>query len=426
MSTDRQFFLGPDPQENENADVVKVLKEVTSAFKTYREETDKRLKKFEDLGGAITPENVAKVDKLGAELLALQGELKELNRTIAASNMPSTQTGEKKEAMQLFNRFLRSPTRENGVELNKHARARMEVTQADDPSGGYFVPPTMADDILQLIDDMGGLAAVSTTVPVGSSGYKRAVREKKVKARWASERGSRGDTPEGRWGMIEIPVDELTAEPDVPASMLEDSVVDLSAILVNESGEQFGVSEGEGFLHGNGQLEPRGIMNEVKVLDANWEWGKIGYHKSGAAAGFPAASASGSPAKGILTMLASMRKGYTMGGAHLLMNRLTEGVVMNLTDADGKLQWQPAMQLGVPSMFGGFPIQEDDFMDDVEAGKFPIMYTTKGAYYVVRRRGMTVLRDPFTKHPLVIFKVTQRAGGGVMNYEAVKFLKTEA
>ena len=42
------------------------------------------------------------------------------------------------------------------------------------------------------------------------------------------------------------------------------------------------------------------------------------------------------------------------------------------------------------------------------------------AYRIYRRRGLSVLRDPFTNKPFVNFYVTQRTGGGSFNTEAIK------
>lgn len=45
------------------------------------------------------------------------------------------------------------------------------------------------------------------------------------------------------------------------------------------------------------------------------------------------------------------------------------------------------------------------------------------SYQIVDRIGMRTLRDPYTDKPYVKFYTTRRVGGGVVNFEAVKFLK---
>ena len=45
------------------------------------------------------------------------------------------------------------------------------------------------------------------------------------------------------------------------------------------------------------------------------------------------------------------------------------------------------------------------------------------AYTIVDRRGIRILRDPYTAKPFVIFSTTKRVGGAVVNFEAAKIGK---
>ena len=45
---------------------------------------------------------------------------------------------------------------------------------------------------------------------------------------------------------------------------------------------------------------------------------------------------------------------------------------------------------------------------------------------IVDRTGLRVLRDPYSKKPFVLFYVTERVGGGVQDYDAIKFLRFAA
>jgi HK97 family phage major capsid protein len=50
----------------------------------------------------------------------------------------------------------------------------------------------------------------------------------------------------------------------------------------------------------------------------------------------------------------------------------------------------------------------------------------KEGYTIVDRQGILVLRDPYTAKGYVKFYTTKRVGGGVLNFEAIKFLKFAA
>jgi HK97 family phage major capsid protein len=45
---------------------------------------------------------------------------------------------------------------------------------------------------------------------------------------------------------------------------------------------------------------------------------------------------------------------------------------------------------------------------------------------VVDRLGLSVLRDPFSNNPYITFHATRRVGGGVVDFDAIKFLKFSA
>ena len=44
-------------------------------------------------------------------------------------------------------------------------------------------------------------------------------------------------------------------------------------------------------------------------------------------------------------------------------------------------------------------------------------------YLIVDRAGVTVLRDPYSAKPYVLFYTTKRVGGGVQDFDAIKLLK---
>jgi HK97 family phage major capsid protein len=72
----------------------------------------------------------------------------------------------------------------------------------------------------------------------------------------------------------------------------------------------------------------------------------------------------------------------------------------------------------------GYPVATDDFMPDVGANAYPIAFGDfNKAYYVIDRKGMSILRDPFTAVPYVKFVARRRVGGGIANFEAIKHFK---
>ena len=65
-------------------------------------------------------------------------------------------------------------------------------------------------------------------------------------------------------------------------------------------------------------------------------------------------------------------------------------------------------------------------MPDIAAGAFPIAFGNfLRGYLIVDRMGVRVLRDPYSSKPYILYYTTKRVGGGVQDYDAIKFLKTD-
>jgi HK97 family phage major capsid protein len=212
---------------------------------------------------------------------------------------------------------------------------------------------------------------------------------------------------------------ELYANPATTQTLLDDAFVDIGQWLADEVSITFAEQEGLAFINGTGVKKPRGILGYTTVADANYAWGKIGYLGTGGAA-FAADPAG---LDKLISMVYALKQGYRTN-ASFLANRTTIGVIRQMKDSQGHYQWQPSSQIGEPPTLLGYPIVDDDNMDDLGANKYPVAFADfKRAYVIVDRIGTRVLRDPFSNKPYVSFYTTKRVGGGVQNFEAIKLLK---
>lgn len=106
------------------------------------------------------------------------------------------------------------------------------------------------------------------------------------------------------------------------------------------------------------------------------------------------------------------------------MNDSTMASIRKLKDLEGNYIWRPGLVAGVPDTLLGKPVEIDDNVDSIGAGKFPVFFANfKRAYEIIDRQGTRVLRDPYTKKPYVLFYTTKRVGGGIVMFEAIKALK---
>ena len=146
------------------------------------------------------------------------------------------------------------------------ALEKKDMIMQSDPSAGYLaVPPEVIHEILKnivLVSDIRSICDVKTTI---SSSIKVPTRDARFAAQWATEAGSRPETPGLAYGMRKYPVHEMYAEFDISNSSLEDSAFDLEKELMEEFSLAFALLEGQGAVSGYGSLQPEGLLTNTEV-----------------------------------------------------------------------------------------------------------------------------------------------------------------
>ena len=106
------------------------------------------------------------------------------------------------------------------------------------------------------------------------------------------------------------------------------------------------------------------------------------------------------------------------------MNRSTQAAIRKFKDLEGNYIWQPAPRPGeLPSLLG-YPVVEAEDMPTIANDSYAVAFGDfRRGYLIVDRVGLRVLRDPYSSKPYVLFYTTKRVGGGVQDFDAIKFLK---
>jgi HK97 family phage major capsid protein len=172
-------------------------------------------------------------------------------------------------------------------------------------------------------------------------------------------------------------------------------------------------------VNGNGVNRPTGFLSYPKTTIAAWSWGRTAYVPTGAAGALPAAN----PSDVLVDLIYSVRSGYRQN-ARFVMNRKTQSSIRKLKTSTGEYLWQPPTGPGQAANLMNFPLVESEDMPDIAADSFAIAFGDfQRGYLVVDRRGVRVLRDPYSAKPYVLFYTTKRVGGGVQDFDAIKLLK---
>ena len=102
-----------------------------------------------------------------------------------------------------------------------------------------------------------------------------------------------------------------------------------------------------------------------------------------------------------MKLVYTLRKPYR-SGARWMMNNSTLFTVRTLKDSQGNYLWQPGLQLGQPSSLLSYGIAENEQFPDIAGGGTPIGFGNfKRCFTILDRIGVRMLRDPYTKSPLL-------------------------
>ena len=293
---------------------------------------------------------------------------------------------------------------------------------AGDPNGGYFVNPDMSGRIVQLIyetSEIRSLASVQTistdrlvgTTDLGEVGYG-----------WVGESQARPDTPTPTVGQWEIPVREAYAQPVTTESLLEDADMDIEMWLVNHVGRKLARVENQAFVAGDGQLKPRGFTTypvvTAEITASNW--GRMTYVPSGHATDVISSAAK------FLETIGKMKAPY-LQRAVWAMRRETLSTVRQITQ-DNQFIFAPMADESPFGTIFGYPVRVfEDMPAQGTSNNLMIAFADFGAaYQIVDRRGIRILRDPYTAKPNVKFYATLRCGGDVVDFDAIKFIRQSA
>ncbi len=380
--------------------------DVFVAFENFKEANDERLAQIEKRQSAdvITVEKVDRINKALDDLI-----LKSRRPQLAATSMQ-----EPSEHKKAFDSYVRKG---DAFALNAMEAKAMSVGSGQD--GGYLVPPETEAEIGRLISkaspfrefcDVRQISAMVHNKPFNTNGHA---------AGWIGETAARPQTTSATLAQLSYQTMELYAMPAATQALLDDSVVNIDEWMARECQTVFGEQETNAFTNGDGITAPKGLLTYPKVAQASWTWGNSGYIATGVAGAFPATT----PSDKLLDLVYAVKAGYRANG-RFMMSRNTQAQIRKFKDAQNEYLWQPAQSAeGKPTLMG-FPVTENEYMPDIATAIFGIAFGDfHRGYLIVDRVGLRVLRDPYTAKPYVLFYVTKRVGGGIQDFDAIKFLK---
>lgn len=414
-------------------EIKQLFEEKQKAFHEYKEANDERIAKLEKHEGvAELEQKLARINKdMDERDERIEKQFAEMKRFGTAQN------GQEQEAevKSAFNKLLRSGSSARMTESEVEALAKKQAEMSNgrvsasefksamiagsDPDGGYFVLPDLDKSIMKLAQEEVALMNLAQVVTTSSSVYNKRVRISGSGYTWEGEETHPETTETPKYSVLAFPVHTIAANPSISQELLQDADVNVEAELMEAMNADFVEGIGDALINGNDNRRPRGLLSYSTVKETNWKWGSLAYTPTGAAAGFAAENAGDA----LINTLYSLKTPY-LSNATWLMNRSTLAEIRKMKDGQGNYLWQPSFQIGQPDTLLGYGLRLDSKMPNLGANATPIAFGDfRRGYLVVRRSGMTLIRDQYTQKPYVVFSTRMRLGGGVQNFEAIKLLK---
>lgn len=371
----------------------------------------------------MSQELIEIIKKIGVEAEAFRNrydkKFADLETAIARSEFPGggssrgdgVSASEKEQAKALC--LLMRKGDSSGL---RDLEVRAGLSSDQDPAGGFFVPEQIEATIDRVATVSSAMRRICRVRKITTGEYKRLVSQGQTDSGWVGERAARPETDTPTLAEIAIYAKELYSNPSATQVLLDDSSFPADEWLTEEISTEFDEQEGESFITGNGVEKPKGIAAYEMVANASYAWGKVGYIAGGHATLL-------NNVDKLFDLQHSLKPTFRANGT-FLMNDLTLSVIRKMKDGEGRYIFQPGLQAGTPDTLLGKPVEIDDNVDDIAAGKYPIFFADfKRAYLIIDRLGIRLLRDPYSEKGKVFFYCTKRVGGGLISYEGIKALR---
>lgn len=302
----------------------------------------------------------------------------------------------------------------------------MKALQAGvDSDGGYLLPSSTVGRVVAKVYELSPIRQIADVQPISGPALEGVIDNDEAAAGgWVSETGTRSESNTPTVGKYRLEPFEMYAMPKATQTMLDDGAIDVEAWLAGKVANKFARYEADAFINGNGVGKPRGFAayTTAATADASRAWGVIEHIKTGANGAFHTTQADP-----LFDLLGAIKTAYLANARWVTRREVITAIRKFKTTTTLEYIWQPGLQMGQPDRLLGYPIVIAPDMPALGTGSLSMAFGDfREAYTVVDKIGIRTLRDPFTAKPYILFYSTKRVGGGVLNFEAIKFIQFAA
>ena len=280
------------------------------------------------------------------------------------------------------------------------------LKEGSDGSGGYLVPDTYDERLVQALTKKNILRQIATTIPTTQK-LTVPISLGGENATWMPENEAYTFS-EAEFGEVVIDAHKLGTSILVSDEMLEDGGVDLEKYIEDIFAERISNEEESAFINGDGNGKPLGIFHQASIGKVTDEKGKISVDD-------------------LVDMEFSLAEPFRKNAVWVMSNdaycRLSQ-----LRHYRGNPIWSSGFEEEMPMTLFGYSVYICDFMDNVVPGGTPVMFGDF-SYYWIGDRGKRVIKrrvERYADRGQVAFITTERVDAKLVLPEAVKLLKVKS
>ena len=280
------------------------------------------------------------------------------------------------------------------------------LKEGSDGAGGYLVPDTFEDKLVERLTEKNVLRRISHTVRTTGK-LKIPYVVKNGEAVWIIE-GEDYSFDDAEFGQVEIDAYKLATSIMASDEMLEDGGIDLAKHILDMFGQRMGDAEEEAFLHGDGNGKPVGLLKQIEIGAVTETVGIVTLDD-------------------MQNLMHSVRAPYREN-ATWLMSEDVYRTLRQIRHYRGNPLWEYGLAEGEPEKLFGHPIVTCKYMETVAPSSKPVLFGDF-RYYWIGDRGKRVIKrlvEHYANRGQVAFIASQRVDAKLVMPDAIKALEIKS
>lgn len=372
---------------------------------------------LENKGSATwTKEEQAQFDNLADEAERVERQIEAHQRLMDNEaednfrNAPVKQKGEKANpAVQAYENYLRKMS--NRLTPQEMEAIRNTMSTSTGSEGGYAVQPVVASTLIEALKDYGAMRRLASRI-VTTNGADLSYPSTDGTSEEGEIIGQNASANDADVSFGTVPLNTYKFSSKVvtvPIELLQDSNIDVVALVNSRLRERVGRIQNRMFTTGTGTSQPHGIT----VASA----GKVGTTGQTATVIYD----------DLVDLVDSIDPAYMIDGLKFQFAQSVRRLVRKIKDSAGRPIWTPSYDEGMsaktPDLLLGYPVEINNHMPAPAANAKSIVFGDHSKYMVRDAMELTIFRfedSNFLKKGQVGFLAWARAGGNLVDANAVK------